>query len=114
VQLNDELWNQIEFGYRQSSLNALQAKLDSDGKFRTVIALEDPGVANWLDSGGHTRGMLVGRWHGADSYPMPTIRKVPFADIAQHLPADTPMVTPAEREAALRKRNLGLRMRRRW
>jgi hypothetical protein len=114
VQLNDELWNQIEFGYRQSSLNAMQARLDSDGKFRAVIALEDPGVANWLDSGGHGRGMLVGRWHGADSYPMPTIRKVPLSELASHLPGDTPRVTPAEREATLRKRNLGLQMRRRW
>lgn len=114
VQLNDELWNQIEYGYRQSSLNALQARLDSDGKFRAVIALEDPGVANWLDSGGHLRGMLVGRWHRADGYPMPSIKKVPFAEIRRHLPADTAMVTAQEREAALRNRNLGLQMRRRW
>lgn len=114
VQINDELWNQVEFGYRQSSLNAHQAVLDTDGKFRAVLALEDPGVPNWLDSGGHLRGMLVGRWHGADSYPMPTITKVPFADIAKHLPADTPKVSIEEREAALRRRNIGLQLRRRW
>ena len=114
VQLNDELWNQIEYGYRQSSLNGAQAVIDSDGRFRTVIAIEDPGIANWLDTGGHRRGMLVGRWHGADSYPVPTIKRVPFAEVARHLPADTARVTPAEREAAIRKRNLGLQMRRRW
>lgn len=114
VQINDELWNQVEFGYRQSSLNAHQAVLDADGKFRAVLALEDPGVPNWLDSGGHLRGMLVGRWHGADSYPMPTMKKVPFADIAKHLPADTPKVSAKERDAALRERNIGLQLRRRW
>jgi hypothetical protein len=114
VQLNDGLWNQIEFAYRQSSLNAHQARLDSDGRFRAVIALEDPGVPNWLDSGAHRRGMLVGRWYGADSHPMPTIRKVPFSDIRQHLPADTPRVTAEERDLALRARNIGVQMRRRW
>ena len=114
VQLNDELWNQIEYGYRQSSLNAHQAVVDADGKFRAVIALEDPGVPNWLDSGGHLRGMLVGRWHGADAYPLPSIRKVPLGEVRKLLPAATPHVTAAERERTLRARNLGLQMRRRW
>lgn len=114
VQLNDELWNQIEFGYRQSSLNGAQARIDGDGKFRAVIALEDPGVPNWLDSGGHLRGMLVGRWYGADSAPLPTVRKVQLSDVRKHLPEGTPLVTTAERDAAIRKRNLGLQMRRRW
>lgn len=114
VQINDELWNQVEYGYRQSSLNAWQARLDSDGKFRAVLALDDPGVPNWLDSGGHVRGMLVGRWYGADSYPMPTIKKVPFADIRKHLPADTVTVSQQERDAVIRERNRGLQLRRRW
>ena len=65
VQLNDELWNAIEFVYRQSSLNGHQARLDADGRFRAVISLEDPGVQNWLDPVGTTRGMLIGRWYGA-------------------------------------------------
>jgi hypothetical protein len=110
----DTLWNQIEYGYRQSSLNGHQAKVDSDGKFRAVISLEDPGVPNWLDSVGYLRGMLIGRWYGADSHPMPTITKVPFKDIRKHLPADTPTVTPAERDTAIRARNIGLQLRRRW
>lgn len=114
VQLNDSLWNQVEFAYRQSSLNAHQAKLDADGKFRAVIALEDPGVPNWLDPGEFQRGMLVGRWHGADSHPMPTIGKVAFADIRKHLPANTPKVTPEERNKVLRARNIGTQLRRRW
>jgi hypothetical protein len=114
VQLNDTLWNQIEFAYRQSSLNAHQAKLDSDGKFRAVISLDDPGVPNWLDSAGFKRGMLVGRWHGADSYPLPKMTKVAFKDIRKHLPKDTPTVSPTERDKVLRARNIGLQLRKRW
>jgi hypothetical protein len=114
VQLNDSLWNQVEFAYRQSSLNGYQARLDSDGKFRAVIALEDPGVPNWLDSGGYQRGMLIGRWYRADSHPLPTMKKVALADVHKYLPADTPKVTAAERDKALRTRNVGVQMRRRW
>lgn len=114
VQLNDSLWNQIEFAYRQSSLNGHQARLDSDGKFRAVIALEDPGVPNWLDTGGFTRGMLVGRWYQAETHPIPTLRKVPLSEVRSHLPEDTPQVSDEERDKAIRKRNFGAQMRRRW
>lgn len=114
VQINDWLWNQVEFGYRQSSLNAHQARLDSDGKFRTVVSIGDPGIPNWLDTFGYQRGMLVGRWHGASDYPLPTLKKVALADVRKHLPADTPSVSAEERERSLRARNLGLQLRRRW
>ena len=114
VQINDILWNQVEFAYRQSSLNGHQARLDMDGKFRAVLALEDPGVPNWLDSGGFQIGTVIGRWHGANSYPLPGIRKVPVRDVRRYLPSDTPRVSPAEREKVLRERNIGVQLRRRW
>ncbi|MCP5322295.1 MAG: DUF1214 domain-containing protein [Pseudomonadales bacterium] len=114
VQLNDEFWNAVEFVYRQSSLNGHQARLDSDGRFRAVIALEDPGVPNWLDPAGTMFGMLIGRWYAADSLPMPTLTPVPFAELRRHLPPDTPTVSPAERAEQLRLRRLGAQLRRRW
>lgn len=114
VQLNDELWNAVEFVYRQSSLNGQQARLDSDGRFRAVIALEDPGVPNWLDPGGAQQGMLIGRWYKADSLPVPTLTSVPLARLREHLPPDTPIVTPAARAEQLRLRRIGAQLRRRW
>lgn len=114
VQLNDELWNAIEFVYRQSSLNGHQARLDPDGRFRAVIALEDPGVPNWLDPVGTTYGMLIGRWYEADSAPMPTLTQVPLAELRRHLPADTPVVTPEQRAQQLAERRFGAQLRRRW
>src|ERR1035438_618715 len=76
VQVIDGLWNQVELVYRQSSLNGHQAVVDADGRFRAVLSLEDPGVANWLDTGGHTYGLLIGRWYRCSSHPTPTLRKV--------------------------------------
>jgi hypothetical protein len=114
VQLNDELWNAVDFIYRQSSLNGHQARIDSDGRFRAVISLEDPGVHNWLDPGETLRGMLIGRWLGCSSHPVPTLKRVPLAELRQHLPADTPTISADERAAQLRARRIGGQLRRRW
>ena len=114
VQLNDELWNAVEYIYRQSSLNGHQARVDSDGRFRAVISLEDPGVHNWLDPGETLRGLLVGRWLGCSSNPLPTLKRVPLQEVRKHLPADTPVITTEERAAQLRARRIGGQLRRRW
>ena len=114
VQLNDVLWNAIEFIYRQSSLNGRQARLDKDGKFRAVISLTDPGVPNWLDPAGYTQGMLMGRWYAADSHPMPTLKRVPLAKVRDYLPAETPTMTAEQRGEQLRARRIGGQLRRRW
>lgn len=114
VQVIDALWNQAELVYRQSSLNGQQARLDSDGKFRAVLSLEDPGVPNWLDTDGNLQGLLIGRWYRCSSHPVPTLKKVKLADLRSHLPAETPKVTPDERQQALRRRREGAQLRRRW
>ena len=114
VQVIDELWNQVELLYRQSSLNGSQARLDSDGRFRAVVAASDPGVPNWLDTGGNLYGMLIGRWYRCDSHPLPTLTRVKLAQVKAHLPAETPHVCAAERAAALCGRRLGAQLRRRW
>ncbi|MFM6828748.1 MAG: DUF1214 domain-containing protein [Novosphingobium sp.] len=114
IQLNDPLWNSIEWFNRQSSLNAAQATLDSDGKFRAVIALEDPGVPNWLDPGGHLTGSLMLRWTQANYGPVPRLTIVDAASVRDHLPADTPVVRPEERQQVLRRRLRGSQWRHRW
>lgn len=114
IQVIDALWNQVELVHRQSSLNGHQAVLDSDGKFRAVLSVEDPGVANWLDSDGNLKGMLIGRWYRSSSHPVPKISKVKLAELVDHLPKDTRYLSPTERQAALRERRLGAQLRRRW
>jgi hypothetical protein len=114
VQVNDPLFNAVEFVCRQSSLNGHQAYVDSDGKFRAVVCNEDPGVPNWLDAGGYWQGTVIGRWTSCDSSPLPVMKKVPFAEVRKYLPADTPFVSSDERKQALRLRRLGGQLRRRW
>ncbi len=114
IQLNDPYFNAIEYVYRLSSLNGATAKISSDGKLRAVIALEDPGVPNWLDPAGYTEGTIYGRWYDCDSSPTPIIKRVPLAEVRSHLPADTATVTLAERDAELKARVRAAQRRRRW
>jgi len=110
----DDQFATIDWMNRQSSLNAHQARVDADGKFRGVISLKDPGVPNWLDTGGYRYGIYQGRWNKADSTPVPSAKVVKLADLRKHLPADTPVVTPEQRETIIRDRRMGAQFRRKW
>lgn len=114
VQLNDPYFNALEYVYRLSSTNGHFAQLSSDGKFRAVIALTDPGVPNWLDPAGFNEGGIYGRWYDCDSEPLPTIKRIKLADLRQHLPEDTPTVSAEERAEELRQRVRACQRRRRW
>ena len=114
VQVIDGLWNQVELVHRQSSLNGHQAAVDADGKFRAVLSVGDPGIQNWLDTGGYTYGMLIGRWYRCSSHPVPDIKKVKLKDVRQHLPASTPAFSAEQRAEQMRVRRIGAQLRRRW
>ena len=114
IQLNDQLWNTLEYAWRQSHLNGHQARIDSDGRFRAVISSDDPGVPNWLDTVGRLQGSIVGRWYKCSSNPLPQITKVPLTEVRRHLPDDTPVVTSAERADSIRARARAIQMRTRW
>jgi hypothetical protein len=114
IQLNDPYFNAVEYVYRLSSLNGATAKISADGKLRCVVALTDPGVPNWLDPAGFKQGTIYGRWYDCDTNPLPIIKRVPLAQLRQHLPADTPTVTPEERAEELRVRVRAAQRRRRW
>ena len=110
----DDRFCTVDWVNRQSSLNDAQAHIDGDGRFRAVISARDPGVPNWLDKAHHPWGVIQMRWNLASDHPDPTIKKVPFAEVRQHLPADTPVVTPEERREHLRARRAGAQLRRIW
>ncbi len=114
IQLNDPLFNAIEYVYRLSSINGATAKISSDGKLRAVVALQDPGVPNWLDPAGFNTGTIYGRWYGCDSNPLPTLKRIKLAELRTHLPSDTPVITVEQRTIELRDRVRAAQRRRRW
>lgn len=114
VELGNMLWSAVDYLNRQTNLNGFTARVDADGKFRAVISSQDPGVPNWLDSAGYQRGYIFGRWTVCSSHPVPMLTKVKLAELRQHLPADTPVVSAEARDASLRLRRKGAQLRRRW
>ncbi len=114
IQLNDPYFGTVEYVYRLSSINAATAQISSDGKLRAVVALEDPGVPNWLDPGGFKQGTIYGRWYDCDTRPHPSLKRVKLAELRDYLPPDTPKVTLEERAEQLRARVRAAQRRRRW
>jgi hypothetical protein len=103
-QLCDLWFRSADWARRATSINHAQARLDSDGRFRCVVAHRDPGVANWLDTAGEPEGLVQYRWIWSRDNPHPTSRIVPFNRLLEQLPPDTPMLSPDERDADLRLR----------
>jgi hypothetical protein len=104
-------YEQPEFMHRQTSLNNHQTRVDSDGRLRFVFAATDPGVPNWIDTGGRRTGQFTYRWIWSKNRPKPRARVVPLSELREHLPEDTPAVTPEERRAAIARRQLAIQKR---
>jgi len=105
VHLANSVNRTVDYVYHQSSLNNAQGRVDSDGRFRAVVADQDPGVPNWLDQVGARRGIIQLRYYLSESGPVPNMVKVPVSQVRSVLPADTQVVTPAERKEQLRRRS---------
>jgi hypothetical protein len=114
IQLYTPMWFESpDFANRVTSLNHTQAHLSSDGRFRAVVAHSDPGVPNWLDTSGRPSGMVTYRWIRGLDAPAARGRVISLAELADHLPVDTPTVTPAKRadEIAVRQEHVAWRYR---
>jgi hypothetical protein len=63
---NVSLWNRYlqtyDYAHRAVSRNRASTVLEDDGSFRMVIAHQDPGVPNWIDTEGRPFGMVFWRF----------------------------------------------------
>ncbi len=110
-QLCDVWFRTMDWATRQTGLNHEQARVDSDGRVRIVVAHRDPGVQNWLDTAGHPEGMFQYRFVWTKTRPEPSVHLVPFDGIRDALPAETPSCDAEARRRALaiRHRHLARR-----
>jgi len=104
LHVGDPWWQTTDYVHHHSSVNGHQARLDSDGKVRIVLARSDPGVPNWIDTVDNTTGIALWRWYLAERHPVPYVREVPVQRVREYLPAETPRVTPDARRAAIAER----------
>lgn len=80
------LWNRFQqtFDYanRSVSLNRTQTQLEDDGSFRMVIAHQNPGIVNWLDTEGNPFGLVFWRFFLAEGeVETPASEVVKFVDL---------------------------------
>jgi hypothetical protein len=81
LQLASALVHTLDFANRLTTVNSAQAHRDDDGKYRLVLAHQDPGLYNWLDTTGLAHGELIMRFHNAVRPSPPGTRVIKSADI---------------------------------
>ncbi|MDE8651098.1 hypothetical protein [Novosphingobium album (ex Liu et al. 2023)] len=101
----------MDFLHRPTSYTPARTVVDADKVVRLVIAHDDPGVHNWLDSQGFSDGNLTYRNLMSQNPATFRTRLVKRADVLAHLPADTAMVSPEERATMLLERYRAIKLR---
>ena len=101
ISLGNPWLETIHYGRHQSSLNGHQAVVDPDGLVRFVLSARDPGVANWLDTAGHSNGAMLLRCVRTKTAPVPSARVVKVDDVHSALPPETTMTTREERDRVI-------------
>ena len=103
--ITNDYWN------KQTSLNNDQAVVNPDGTYTLVVSPTDPGVANWVSTGGLNQGTISMRFQNVaePTQDPPTVRSqvVSIDQLATVLPGTTVYVTPTERAAQLAARQVG-------
>jgi hypothetical protein len=68
-----------------TSFNHTQARQDPDGVYRLILAHQDPGIHNWLDTGGLEFGTLFLRCYRAETLSPPTTTLLKQGDLVRAL-----------------------------
>jgi len=62
-QLNNYWMESLDYRYYRVSINKKSAVYEPDGRVRVVVAHEDPGHPNWIETAGHFEGTMCWRWY---------------------------------------------------
>ncbi|HEU5301313.1 MAG TPA: DUF1214 domain-containing protein [Acidimicrobiia bacterium] len=83
---NVSLWNRFlqtyDYVNRPVARNRSNTTLEPDGSWRMILAPEDPGVGNWIDTEGRPFGIVYWRWFlPEEEVPTPETEVVKLADL---------------------------------
>ncbi len=112
IQIGSAWYVSTDYEHHQTSLTRAQSVVSAGGLLRYVISERDPGIANWLETTGHPRGVMMLRWQrlamGA-TVTGPSARIVDFADLFDEVPElATQRVDAAEWTARIEARQVGV------
>lgn len=112
LMLTDAFHMTIDYWKRTSSFNMRQMAPDEDGNFTFVIAHHDPGVHNWIDTGGLRRTIFGQRWQAfrrdaKSEDPWMTVRQVAFDRLDKELPEGVRRIDAVGRHDQVTAREIG-------
>ena len=81
-QLDNYWMESLDYRYLPVNLNKRSAYPNADGTVTIVVAARDPGVRNFITTGGHTSGTMLLRWVKARTHPHPRCEVVKLANLA--------------------------------
>jgi hypothetical protein len=96
--------NSMDYLYRPISWTPSRTKVDSDNKIRFVMAHDDPGFHNWIDTSGFTRGNMTSRNVMSELYINYRTRVVKRSKVDAAMPKDSARVTREERTKLMLER----------
>ncbi len=80
-QLNNYWMESLDYRYYPVHVNKHTANYRSDGSVQVVVAAENKGFDNWIDTVGHTEGTMCWRWVRANENPEPETRVVKLSEL---------------------------------
>ncbi|MFI0446341.1 hypothetical protein [Actinomadura sp. 6N118] len=81
IVLYSRFLNSLDYRHRRVSRTGATARVN-DGRYRFVLAAEDPGDADWLDTEGRPAGLFVLRWlQAVQAPPLPSTRVCQIDDL---------------------------------
>ncbi len=113
IQVGSKWYVSTDYEHHQTSLTRAQSQVDPDGMIRYVVSERDPGIANWLETTGHERGVMMLRWQrlARDLGPAdgPKVEVMAFDELPARLPhhAENQIGTSA-RTARIEARQVGI------
>lgn len=116
IQLTDCYFASLEYANRITSLTSRQATQAPDGAIYYVVAQEDPGYANWLDTVGLSEGTVLLRYDGVrgdiPKEKWPSAKLVDLDGLASVIPGfDQQKVSPLDRKTGLSERRKHIQVR---
>ena len=80
-QLNNYWMESLDYRHHRIHTNKHLAHYEDDHSVRLIVAHEDPGQPNWIETAGHTSGTMCFRWVRTKERPQPRTRLVKLSSL---------------------------------
>lgn len=82
-QLNNYWMESLDYQHFRIHTNKHLATYEADGSVRIIVAHQNPGLPNWIQTAGHESGTMCFRWIRAAEHPQPATRVVALKSLTE-------------------------------